>query len=206
MVFQPIFTSIRIFFLTLLFSIPLACVITIFRVRRILILSSVIRAFIVVIRGTPLILQLLFFYFGPPAILHMSIDRFTSVIVAFSINYAAYFAEIFRSGYISLPRGQFEACKILGLSKTFSFFHVYVPQIVKRITPAFSGEVVTLVKDTALASALGIAELFTFAQKRTQAEVSIMPVAWAGVFYFAFNCVVAFVFWMIEKRFDRYKI
>ena len=203
---QGILTSLSVFVLTLVFSIPLGCLIAVFRVKNIPIVSIIVRAFIDIVRGTPLILQLLFFYFVPYFVFGINVPRFPSVIFTFSINYAAYFAEIFRSGYISLPVGQKEACKILGLSRTFSFFRIYVPQIVKRIIPAFSGEVVTLVKDTALSSTLGIMELFAIAQKRSNASFSIEPLIIAGIFYFIFNGVVSFAFNLIEKKLNRYSI
>ena len=206
MFIRGIFTSIRIFFLTLIFSIPLASILAIIKIKKIPILSWLVNVYISIMRGTPLILQILFFYFIPPMFFGININRFISVIITFSINYAAYFAEIFRSGYISIPRGQAEACQVLALGKCFVFFRIYIPQILKRILPSLSGEVITLVKDTALSSTLGVLELFSVAQKHSNATFSIVPLIYAGIFYFLFNALVTIFFSFAEKKFAKYSI
>lgn len=155
-------------------------------------------------RGTPLILQLLFFYFVPSFIFKHPLNRFVALIIAMSVNYAAYFAEIFRGGYLSIPLGLKEAGKILGFSKTQVFFHISLPITVKRVLPSFSGEVITLVKDTALASVLGVQELFRVAQTSTSRMFSLYPLIIAGVFYFVFNGVVSEFFRWMEKKLNYY--
>ncbi len=158
-----------------------------------------------IVRGTPLILQLIFVYFAPYYIFKVSYDRFTAAIIAMSINYAAYFAEIYRGGIESIPRGQYEAGKVLGFTKMQTFFRIVLPQVVKRILPATGNEVITLVKDTALAQTIGVAELFRAAQNAASREFSTMPIFIAGVFYFVMNCVVSEVFARIEKKLDYYR-
>lgn len=158
-----------------------------------------------IVRGTPLILQLIFVYFAPYYIFKVSYDRFTAAIIAMSVNYAAYFAEIYRGGIESIPRGQYEAGKVLGFTKMQTFFRIVLPQVVKRILPATGNEVITLVKDTALAQTIGVAELFRAAQNAASREFSTMPIFIAGVFYFVMNCVVSEVFARIEKKLDYYR-
>lgn len=153
-------TSLEIFFLTLLFSLPLGLIIAVGRLSKTKLISSPIGVLLLIVRGTPLILQLIFVYFAPYYLFKLSYDRFTAVIVAFSLNYACYFAEIYRGGIQSIPQGQYEAAKVLGLTKKQGFFRIILPQVVKRILPATGNEVVTLVKDTALAQVIGVAELF----------------------------------------------
>ena len=155
-------------------------------------------------RGTPLILQLLFFYFVPSFLFKHAINRFVSLIIAMSVNYAAYFAEIFRGGYLSIPSGLKDAAKILGFSKRQVFFSISLPITVKRVLPSFSGEVITLVKDTALASVLGVAELFRVAQTSTSRLFSLTPLVMAGVFYFIFNALVSEFFRWTEKKLNYY--
>ncbi len=152
--------SFQVFFLTLLFSLPLGLVIAFGRMSKNKILSTPAKLLILIVRGTPLILQLIFVYFAPYYIFQASWNRFTAAIVAFSVNYAAYFAEIYRGGIESIPRGQYEAAKVLGLTKTGTFFRIIFPQVFKHILPAMGNEVITLVKDTALAQVIGVAELF----------------------------------------------
>ena len=199
--------SALIFVLTLLFSIPLASFIAFLKIKNIFFVKYLISIYITVLRGTPLILQLLAFYFLPSYVFGIrGFGRFSTVIFSFSINYAAYFAEIFRSGYISIPNGQYEASKILGFSKSFTFMHIYIPQIIKRILPSFSGEVITLVKDTALASTLGVVEMFTIAQKTSARLFSIVPIFTAGAVYLALNSILTFVFSLLEKKYSKYSI
>ncbi|MGI6432947.1 MAG: amino acid ABC transporter permease [Sphaerochaetaceae bacterium] len=201
---QGTYTSLRIFFLTLLFSLPLGLLVAQGRMSRSKIISSIVNVYIMIMRGTPLILQLIFVYFAPYYIFGSSTDRFTAVIIAYSINYAAYFAEIYRGGIQSIPLGQLEASSVLGFSKLHTFTHVVMPQVVKRIMPAMGNEVITLVKDTALAQTIGVAELFRVAQNAAAREFSTMPIFIAGIFYFVMNAVVSKTFDHIERKLDYY--
>lgn len=196
--------SLKIFALTLLFSLPLAMLVAKGRMSKNPIISNVVNVYIMIMRGTPLILQLLFVYFAPYYIFGSSYDRFTAVIVGFVINYAAYFAEIYRGGIQSIPPGQYEASLVLGFSKTHTFTHVVAPQVVKRIIPAMGNEVITLVKDTALAQTIGVAELFRVAQNASARQFSTMPIFIAGVFYFIMNAFVSRSFDALEKKLNYY--
>ena len=198
------YVSLKVFFLTLLFSIPLGLIISFGRMSRIKIINLPVKAFMLVIRGTPLILQLIFIYFAPYYILKISYDRFIAAIIAFSINYACYFAEIYRGGIESIPRGQYEAAQMLGLTKAKTFFRIILPQVFKRILPAAGNEVITLVKDTALAQTIGVAELFRAAQNAASREFSTMPIFIAGAFYFVMNWVVSLTFSKMEKSLSYY--
>lgn len=197
--------SVKIFFFTLLFSLPFGLPVAAARMSKNPLLSIPARVFMLIVRGTPLILQLIFVYFAPYYIFKVSYDRFTAAIIAMSINYAAYFAEIYRGGIESIPRGQYEAGKVLGFTKAQTFFRIVLPQVVKRILPATGNEVITLVKDTALAQTIGVAELFRAAQNAASREFSTMPIFIAGVFYFIMNWVVSEVFVRIEKKLDYYR-
>ncbi len=197
--------SLEVFFLTLLFSLPLALLICTGRISRIRLLSSCTNLFLLIIRGTPLMLQLIFVYFAPQLIFHVGFDRFTAAIVAMVINYAAYFAEIYRGGIQSIPIGQYEAAKVLGFTKAQTFSRIVLPQVVKRIIPPMGNEVITLVKDTALVQVLGVAELFHAAQTQSGRLVSVMPLFIAGVFYFIMNWGVSKAFDFTEKKLDYYR-
>ncbi len=198
-------TSLKIFFLTLIFSLPLGFVVAKGRMSRIAPLRWIVDLYIQIMRGTPLILQLIFVYFAPFYIFGASYDRFTACIVAFVINYSAYFSEIYRSGLQSIDRGQYEASKVLGFSKTYTFFHIILPQVIKRILPALGNEVITLVKDTALAQTIGVAELFRVAQTASSREFSTVPIFIAGVFYFVMNYIVSRLFVVGEKKLNYYR-
>lgn len=202
---QGTVTSLEVFFLTLLFSIPLGLIFAFGRMSKHKVLSAITNFFMLIVRGTPLILQLIFIYFAPYYLFKISWDRFTAAIVAFAINYACYFAEIYRGGIQSIPQGQYEAAKVLGFTKGQTFFKVVLPQVVKRILPAMGNEVMTLVKDTALAQTIGVAELFRAAQNAASRQFSTVPIFIAGVFYFVMNWVVHFVFERIEKKLSYYK-
>lgn len=197
-------TSLKIFALTLLFSLPLGVLVARGRMAKSRIVSTLVNAYIMIMRGTPLILQLIFVYFAPYYIFGASYNRFTAVIVAYVINYAAYFAEIYRGGIQSIPKGQFEASEVLGFSKAHTFTHIVVPQVLKRIIPAMGNEVITLVKDTALAQTIGVAELFRVAQNASARQFSTMPIFIAGIFYFVMNAIVAKSFDQLEKKLNYY--
>jgi polar amino acid transport system permease protein len=198
--------SLSIFFLTLLFSIPMALPVALARRSKSKLLRAPVSFYVLVMLGTPLILQLIFVYFAPYYLFGISYDRFTAVIIAFVDNYAAYFAEIYRGGIDAIPRGQWEAAKVLGLSRTQTLFMIILPQVVRRILPAMGNEVITLVKDTALAQTIGVAELFRAAQNASARQFSTMPIFIAGIFYFVMNYVVALSFDAAEKKLGYYKI
>lgn len=197
--------SLEIFALTLLFALPLGLAVAFGRMSRNRWLSGAVNVYMLVMRGTPLILQLIFIYFAPYYLFGVSYDRFTAAVVAFVINYAAYFAEIFRGGIESIPAGQHEAGQVLGFTKPQVFFRIVLPQMVKRILPAMGNEVITLVKDTALAQTIGVAELFRVAQTASSRQFSTVPIFVAGVFYFAMNWAVAAAFARAEKKLDYYR-
>ncbi len=198
--------SMGIFFLTLLFSLPLGLLISFGRMSKNKIVSGITGIIISVLRGTPLMLQLLVVYFFPFFLFGLSISnwRFPAIIVGFSINYAAYFAEIYRSGIEAIPKGQYEAAQLLGYSKASTFFKIILPQVIKIILPAITNEIITLVKDTSLAFSLSYLEMFTIAKQIVAKETTFMPFVIAAIFYYVFNLVVAFVMRRIEKKLDYY--
>lgn len=201
-------TSLLIFVLTLLFSMPLGLAVMFGRRSRLTPLRGFIKAYISIMRGTPLMLQLMVVFYGPKLLLGVTVPgnwRFTAVIVAFVINYAAYFAEIYRGGIESIPVGQYEAANVLGYTKTQTFLRIILPQVVKRIMPSITNEVVTLVKDTSMAFTVSYQEMFTIGKQIANSQTSFMPFLVAGVFYFVFNAIVDFVMGKIEKRMDYYK-
>ena len=196
-----------IFFLTLLFSLPLGMVFALLRMSKSKVVSSVMRFIISILRGTPLMLQLLAVTYGPYYLCGVSVsqNKLIPVVIAFAINYAAYFAEIYRGGIESMPIGQYEAANVLGYTKTQTFMHIILPQVVKRIMPSITNEVVTLVKDTSIAFCVSYQELFTIGKMIANSETSFTPFLIAGVFYFLFNAIVDLVMGRIEKRLDYYK-
>lgn len=195
-----------IFFLTLLFSLPLGMVVMLLRRSRFRVVQWIIKIYIAVMRGTPLMLQLLAWYFGPYYLFGWSIRgyRFTAIILGFAMNYAAYFAEIYRGGIEAIPAGQYEAAEVLGYSRTQTFFKIILPQVVKTILPSVTNEIITLVKDTSLAFTLAYNEMFSLAKQIAASQTSFMPFVIAGVFYFVANYVVAFAMERVEKAFDYY--
>ena len=200
--------SLLIFVLTLLFSMPLGLAVAFGRMSKFKPLQAVVKVFIAILRGTPLMLQLLVVFFGPYYVFGLTLPRsyrFIAVIVGFAINYAAYFAEIYRSGIESIPKGQYEAASVLGYNKQQTFFKIIFPQMVKRVLPPVTNEVITLVKDTSLAFVLTYEEMFTVAKQIAAAQTTIMPLFVAGVFYFVFNAVVAFAMERIEKKLSYYR-
>ena len=197
--------TLEVFALTLVFSLPLALLIVFGRMSKIKIVAKVVDIFLLIIRGTPLMLQLIFVYFAPPTLFHHGLGRFPAAVIAMVINYSAYFAEIYRGGIQSIPVGQYEAAKVLGFTKVQTFIRIVMPQVVKRILPAMGNEVITLVKDTALVQVLGVAELFHIAQTQSGRLVSVMPLFIAGVFYFIMNWGVSRFFDVVEKKLDYYK-
>lgn len=200
--------SLELFFITLIGALPLGVLVAFGRLSRIKPLQYVVRFYISVMRGTPLMLQIFAVYFLPYyafGIPNSPGYKWTAVCIAFVINYAAYFAEIYRSGIQSIPRGQLEAAQVLGYTRSQTFFHIMLPQVVKRILPAMGNEIITLVKDTSLAFAIGsINEMFSVAKGLASSEVSMMPFVIAAAFYWVFNFVVEQVLNLIERRMDYY--
>ena len=197
-----------IFFLTLLFSLPLGLAFSFGRMSRNVALKGVSKFYISVMRGTPLMLQMIVVYFAPYYVFGMRIAagyRFVAVIISFVLNYAAYFAEIYRAGIESIPKGQYEAAEVLGYNKVQTFVKIILPQVIKRILPPVTNEMITLVKDTSLAFVLTVVEMFTAAKQIAAKETSILPLMAAGLFYYLFNLVVAAVMEHVEKRLDHYR-
>lgn len=200
-------TSIEIFLLTLLFSIPLGLLVAAGRMSSFKPLQLLMKAYISIMRGTPLMLQLIVVFFSPYYIFGFTLSssfRMVAVIIAFTINYAAYFAEIFRGGIESIPNGQYEAAQVLGYNRIETFFIIILPQVVKIVLPSITNEVITLVKDTSLSFVLAIPEMFTVAKQIAAAEASISALLIAGGFYYVFNALVAIVMERFEKRLDYY--
>ena len=203
--------NVRLFVLTLVFAIPLGLVISFGSMSRIRPLAWVVKTFVWIIRGTPLMLQILIIYFGP-GLLEMAFHwprgnggRMVAAVVAFAVNYACYFSEIYRGGIESMPDGQYEAAKLLGYSKAQTFIKIILPQVIKRILPSITNEVITLVKDTSLAFAIAVTEMFTQAKALSSSQVSMIPYVAAGVFYYVFNLLVASVMEFVEKKFNYYR-
>jgi len=200
--------SIAIFALTLLGSLPLGLLVSFGRMSSWKPLRMVIKFYISIMRGTPLMLQLMVVYFGPYYLFGISIGqnyRFIAVIIGFVLNYAAYFAEIYRSGIESMPVGQYEAAAVLGYSRGQTFFKIILPQVIKRILPSVTNEVITLVKDTSLAFAISYTEMFTLAKKIASSQTTLMPFVVAGVFYYIFNFAMAAIMERCEKSLNYFK-
>ena len=200
--------TVAIFILTLVFSLPLGLLISFGRMSKNAILKTIIKIYISIMRGTPLMLQLIVVYFAPYYVFGVKISRsyrFIAVILAFTLNYAAYFAEIYRAGIESMPVGQYEAAHILGYSKSQTFFRIILPQVIKRILPPITNETITLVKDTSLASVLAFAEMFALAKQIAASETSVVPLMVAGLFYYIFNLVVATGMEKLEEAMNYYR-
>lgn len=196
-----------IFFLTLLFSLPLGMIVALLRMSRNKVVSTVTRGVISVLRGTPLMLQLLAVTYGPYYLFGISVSRnkLIPVVIAFAINYAAYFAEIYRGGIESIPKGQYEAAEVLGYSKVQTFIRIILPQVIKRIVPSVTNEIITLVKDTSIAFTVSYQEIFTIGKQIANSQTSFLPFVIAGVFYYVFNAIVDFVMNKVEHSLDYYK-
>lgn len=205
---EGFFVSVQIFVFTLLFSMPLGLLVAFGRMSKLRVLRTIVKIYISIMRGTPLMLQILVVYFGPYYIFRLKMGtgyRFPAVIIAFVVNYAAYFAEIYRSGIESMPRGQYEAAEVLGYNRFQTFFKIILPQVFKRVLPPVTNETITLVKDTSLAFTISVAEMFTVAKQIGAAQTSVMPLLAAGIFYYIFNLVVATGMEYLEKRFSYYR-
>ena len=205
--------TLGIFAFTLVFSIPLGLLVAKGRMAKNIIVSSIFRLYISILRGTPLMLQLLLVYFGPYYLFQIKTGdihlgpfdyRFIATIIGFSLNYAAYFAEIFRGGIQSMSKGQYEAAQVLGFTKSQTYFRIILPQVIKTVLPSVSNEVITLVKDTSLAQVLSVTEMFTEAKTLASANVSVIPYIAAGVFYYIMNGVIEMIMTRIEKSMSYY--
>lgn len=205
---EGMLTSFWIFGITLLLSLPLGMVVAFGRMSKNKLICGITKIYISIMRGTPLMLQLMVVYFGPYYLLGIRITpfyRYVATVIGFALNYAAYFAEIYRSGIESMPVGQYEAAGILGYSKGQTFIHIILPQVIKRILPSVTNEVITLVKDTSLAFVIAVSEMFTMAKALASAQTSMIPYVAAGVFYYIFNFLVAFIMEQIEKKLSYYR-
>jgi polar amino acid transport system permease protein len=202
-------TSIQLFIYTLIFSLPLGLAVALGRMSKNPLIRGPLKFYILVMRGTPLLLQIIFVYFAPsfmmPEGFRLNLDRFVAAVIAFSLNYAAYFAEIYRGGIESISQGQYEAAAVLGFTKSQTFMRIILPQVIKRILPPVSNEVITLVKDTALVQVLGISELFRVAKNESSRIFSTTPIFIAGLFYLIMNWLVTKVFHLAEEKLGYYK-
>jgi len=207
---QGFLTTLAIFTLTLLGSLPLGLLVYFGKKSRIAPLRWLVNAYISIMRGTPLMLQLMVVYFGPNLLFGLNVSsnwRFTAVIIGFVINYAAYFAEIYRGGIESIPQGQYEAAEVLGYTKAQTFLKIILPQMVKRVMPSVTNEVITLVKDTSLAYVIGVVEMFTRAKQINSAPggLGLWAFLAAGVIYYVFNFIVTVVMDQVEKKMSYYQ-
>lgn len=199
--------SAWIFVVTLVGSLPLGIVVALCRMSSFKPLSLLAQFYISILRGTPLMLQLMAFMFGPYYLLGMNMGtdwKFGACAVGFILNYSAYFAEIYRSGIQSIPKGQYEAALVLGYSRSQTFFKIVLPQVIKRILPAMSNEIITLVKDTSLAFVLGMAEMFSVAKALAASNVSMIPYAIAALIYWVFCLFIEFILGRVEKKLAYY--
>ena len=207
-----------IFFLTLLFALPLGLIVSLLRMSKNRVDSSIMKVYISILRGTPLMLQLLAVTYGPYYIskalhdwieafpvINVSREKLIPVVIAFSLNYAAYFAEIYRGGIESMSQGQYEAATVLGYSRFQCFMRIILPQVIKRILPSVTNEIVTLVKDTSIAFTVAYQEMFTIGKQIANSQTSFMPFVIAGVFYFLFNAIVGWIMGRFEKRLSYYR-
>lgn len=215
--------TLKIFGFTLLYSIPLGMIVALLKMCRFKPISWLTNIYILIMRGTPLMLQIIVAYYAVPMLkqndklpefiqsflsgINIQDDNFmfNAIIVAFSLNYAAYFAEIFRGGIESIPKGQYEASAALSMTKTQTFFHIILPQVVKRVVPASSNEVITLIKDTSLANVIAFAEITLKAKQQMQTYSSLTPLFIAGLFYFVLAMILTVISAAIEKKLDYYK-
>lgn len=203
--FQATLMSLQIFAFTLIVSLPLGLLVALGRMSKLKIVNLPVRIYILIMRGTPLMLQLLFMFYALKPLLGIQLDRVLAAEVAFALNYAAYFAEIYRGGLEAIPKGQSEAAKVLGYTKRQAFIHIILPQVIKRITPPMGNEFITLVKDTSLAQVIGVVELLKVTSQWVSSAVDMTPLVIAGVFYLVMNGVVTRAFTMLENRLSYYQ-
>ncbi|MEI3220422.1 MAG: amino acid ABC transporter permease [Lachnoclostridium sp.] len=200
--------TLFLFVVTVVFSLPLGLIVSFGRMSKNKIIQSIVKVYISIMRGTPLMLQLMVIYFGPFYIFGIQLSstwKNYAVAIGFILNYAAYFAEIYRGGIESMSPGQYEAAQILGYNKTQTFVRIILPQVIKRILPSVTNELITLVKDTSLAFTIGIMEMFTVSKALASAQANMVPYIFAGIFYYIFNFIVAFLMEKVEKKMNYYK-
>jgi polar amino acid transport system permease protein len=203
-VLEGLMVTLQVFTLTLVLSIPLGIVVALGRLSKNKILNKVTGFYVLVMRGTPLLLQIVFIFFGLP-IVGIAFDRFPAAILAFTLNYAAYFAEIFRAGISSIEEGQYEGAKVLGFPQKYIFFRIVLPQAIKRILPAAANEVITLVKDTALVYVVGLDELLKIGKIASNTEASLVPLLIVGIIYLLLIAVFTELLKKLEKRYSYYQ-
>ena len=200
--------TLMLFAVTLLFSLPLGLLVSFGRMAKNVVIRTIFKAYISIMRGTPLMLQLMVIYFGPYYIFGITNSpswKNSAVAIGFVLNYAAYFAEIYRGGIESMPKGQYEAAQILGYSKAQTFMRIILPQVIKIILPSITNETITLVKDTSLAFTIGIMEMFTISKALAASQPTMLPYVFAGIFYYVFNLIVAFLLELLEKKLNYYR-
>lgn len=200
--------TLMLFTVTLLFSLPLGLLVSFGRMAKNVVIRTIFKAYISIMRGTPLMLQLMVIYFGPYYIFGITNSpswKNSAVAIGFVLNYAAYFAEIYRGGIESMPKGQYEAAQILGYSKAQTFMRIILPQVIKIILPSITNETITLVKDTSLAFTIGIMEMFTISKALAASQTTMLPYVFAGIFYYVFNLIVAFLLEFLEKKLNYYR-
>ncbi len=200
--------TLMLFVVTLLFSLPLGLLVSFGRMAKNVVIRTIFKAYISIMRGTPLMLQLMVIYFGPYYIFGITNSpswKNSAVAIGFVLNYAAYFAEIYRGGIESMPKGQYEAAQILGYSKAQTFMRIILPQVIKIILPSITNETITLVKDTSLAFTIGIMEMFTISKALAASQTTMLPYVFAGIFYYVFNLIVAFLLEPLEKKLNYYR-
>ena len=200
--------TLMLFAVTLLFSLPLGLLVSFGRMAKNVVIRTIFKAYISIMRGTPLMLQLMVLYFGPYYIFGITNSpswKNSAVAIGFVLNYAAYFAEIYRGGIESMPKGQYEAAQILGYSKAQTFMRIILPQVIKIILPSITNETITLVKDTSLAFTIGIMEMFTISKALAASQTTMLPYVFAGIFYYVFNLIVAFLLELLEKKLNYYR-
>ena len=196
--------TLKVFFLTLIFSLPLGVIISLGRISKFKILQKITGLYVLILRGTPLLLQIIFIYFGLPAV-GISVPREPAALIAMILNYAAYFAEIFRAGILSIDKGQYEGAEVLGISSKDTFFRIILPQAFKRILPPVANEVITLVKDTSLVYVVGLDDLLKIGKIANNRYASLVPLIFVGVIYLILVAIFTKVFALIEKKFNYYE-
>ncbi len=197
--------SIEIFAITIIFAIPLGILISVISKNKKSLITKTLNIYILIMRGTPLLLQIICIYFAPYYLFGISYNRFIAVCLAFILNYAAYFGEIFRGGIESVSIGQWEAAFTLGFNKAKTFFIIILPQVIKKVLPPLSNEIITLIRDTSLAQVIGITELFSLAQKQANYKFSIIPLLLAGGIYLIISTALTFGFKTAERKLDYYR-
>lgn len=204
LMFKGVITTLEVFILTLVFSTALGLIVALGRLSKSKLISTITQVYILIMRGTPLLLQLIFVFFGLPVI-GVTLDRFPAAILTFALNYSAYFGEIFRGGIESIDKGQYEAAEVLGLTQRRTFLRIILPQVIKRTLPPISNEVITLVKDTSLVYVVGIGELLRAGKAASNRDASLVPLVVVAIFYLIFTGVLAKGFKYIEKRYSYYQ-